>query len=310
MSELKKAKHNLLGETKGVRELTNPGKIALADADTIAYAVCSVCEYGDDEAGYQIDADYALQTAKDKIQGILEATGCESIELHFTMGKNFRFIVSSDYKSNRGGTRTPEGLSELKRTLFTEYPGSKIHTDIEADDYVVWKKKTNPDKYVLVAVDKDVLHSVAGKHYNYYQNEKYGISPKWIEIKETMTLPWFYLQVLMGDNGDGVQGLPKCGPNAAFLTLAPELKGKLDVLKKAHKAETGKAPSDLLKFVIKHGLLDEVIQDDRQLYERVLKAYTTAGYTEKDVIRTARLVSMHQLDNEGKLSLWLSPEEK
>ena len=296
----------MFAETKAVKEPKHPGKIGLTDADTIAYAVCSVCEYGDDEAGYQIDMEYATDVAIGKIQGILEEVGCDKMELHFTKGKNFRYAVASNYKSNRHGTRSPEGLGELKDILVREYEGSRIHTDIEADDYVVWAKKYNPDKYVLIAVDKDVLNSVPGEHYNYYQNEKYKIKPKWVTISYTTPLPWFYLQVLMGDNGDGIEGLPKCGPAGAFKILAPELTTVVKELQAQYREEKGKNPSDLLKHIIlPNNLFDRVCQDTVELYSRVVNAYREKGLEEKDVIKTARLVSMHQLNKEGNLDLWV-----
>lgn len=295
-------------EEQAVKAPNNPDKIALADADTIAYAVCSVCEVGDDEAGYQIDMNYARDTAVGKVQGILEETGCGSIELHFTRGKNFRYSVDPGYKSNRSGTRSPEGLNQLKDILVEEYPNSIMHTEIEADDYVVWAKKYNPDKYVLVAVDKDVLHSVSGEHYNYYQNEKYKINPKWINTSINMPLPWFYLQVLMGDSGDGIEGLPKCGPAGAFKILAPNLDTEITLLKKQYREANGKSASDLLKnIIIPNKLFDKISQDNFELYSRTLAAYKAKGLTEKDVIKTARLVGMHQLNKEGKLDLWLPP---
>ncbi len=305
---MEKAKSTLMDETLAVKQLTNPDKILLMDADTLAYAVCSVCEYGDDEAGYSIDMEYALKTGIEKAELIRIASGCGSVELHFTKGKNFRYTVDPSYKSNRTDTRTPCGLSELKDLLTNEFPGSRIHTIIEADDYVVWAKKYFPDKYILGAVDKDVIYSVEGEHYNYYQNEKYNIKPSFVTTDKKVIVPWFYMQLLMGDNGDGIQGVPKCGPGKAFDILAPELKLDFETAKADYKLEKGKAPNDLLKQVILgKGLIVKMCQDNITMFERALKGYTDAGLTETDLIRTARLVSMHQLDEKGDLSLWVQP---
>ena len=98
---MEKAKGNLMDETLAVKQLNNPDMILLMDADTLAYAVCSVCEYGDDEAGYSIDMKYALKTSIEKAELIRIASGCGSVELHFTKGKNFRYSVDTNYKSNR-----------------------------------------------------------------------------------------------------------------------------------------------------------------------------------------------------------------
>lgn len=305
---IEKAKHTLMEETLAEKKLTNPDKVLVMDADTLAYAVCSVCEYGDEESGYQIDMDYALKTGIEKAELIRISSGCGSVELHFTKGKNFRYTVDPNYKSNRIDSRTPCGLSELKDLLVKEFEGSLIHTDIEADDYVVWRKKFYGDLVILGAVDKDVLFSVAGEHYNYYQNEKYNIKPSFVTIDKNTVLPWFYLQILMGDQGDGIQGIPKCGPVKAFEILAPELGSEFKALKDEYKFEKGKAPTDILKqILIGKGLINKMCQDNSVMFERALKGYTDAGLTETDLIRTARLVSMHQLDKEGNLSLWTQP---
>ncbi len=66
----------------------------LVDADTIAYATCSACEYGDDESGWFIDLPSALIVAQEKVALLLELSGCKDVELHFTSGKNFRYLLT------------------------------------------------------------------------------------------------------------------------------------------------------------------------------------------------------------------------
>jgi 5'-3' exonuclease len=301
-------------ETIAVKPPENPDKIALIDADTIAYATCSVCEYGDDEAGYQIELEYALQVAIDKVQKILHDTGAGSAHLHFTMGKNFRYKVCENYKANRVKDRTPEGLSALKELLAKEYEGSMLHTDVEADDYVVYLKKMFPELYILVAIDKDVLNSVPGKHWNYFHRaegvNKYGtllkeIKPKWVETLSETPPIWFYSQVLMGDSGDGIQGVPKCGPVNAIKILVPEIEKQTKELKKAY---TEKKNPDLWgDIIVPNNLLEGIVIDELEMWEKVVEAYEEKDLTEKDAIKTARLVSMHQINNEGKLDLWTKP---
>jgi DNA polymerase-1 len=240
--------------------------IGLVDADTLVYAVCSVCEYGDDEAGYQIDLEYALKEAHIRISDIQEICGCKAMELHFTSGTNFRHKLTDTYKSNRKDTRYPEGLGELKQLLLKEYNGI-IHTEIEADDHVVWAKKYFPELYTLIAVDKDVLNSVAGKHFNYYQSSKYNIPMKWMEVEHEYTSKFPFLQCLMGDATDGIGGVPKVGP------------------KKAEKLLAG-------------------VTDTQEMWNIVVGAYKAAGLDEKLAILNMRLVSMHQLNEKGELELW------
>ena len=176
-------------------------KIALIDADTIAYTACLSTEveveamprdfYTEEEwnvlnvkdgVHYEIDLNLALEKAEDKIQRILDRTGCQSFELHFTGGRdNFRYEVYPGYKAKRVDLRTPAGLNDLKVMLCEKYNGV-IHTKWEADDAVVFYKNKEYDKYTLCAVDKDVYNSVPGTHFNYYESGHYNIDMKWIDV--------------------------------------------------------------------------------------------------------------------------------
>ena len=86
-------------------------KIALIDADTVAFTACLSAEEEtsefnpetqEHEAVFVIDLMSALEVAECKIQRILDRTGCLKAELHFTGGRdNFRYVIFSDYKANR-----------------------------------------------------------------------------------------------------------------------------------------------------------------------------------------------------------------
>ena len=243
------------------------GMTLLIDADTIAYATCSACEYGDDESGWYIDLPSALIVAQDKIATLIDLTGCKDAELHFTSGKNFRHHLTSDYKSNRASTRYPEGLREMKDLLQ-----GTINTDYEADDIVCMLKREYPNKYIVCAVDKDVLNGVPGIHFNYYNSLKHNINMKWVQTSEETSLKWPYLQCLMGDSSDGIKGVSKIGP------------------KKAEK-------------------LLEGISNINLLWNAVKQAYRDAGQEESEALLNMRLVHMHQLTKEKTLELWCPPEE-
>ena len=101
-------------------------KIALIDADTIAYNACLACEYeqyntetGEDE--FHQDLQAAFEHAQGKIELIMEQTGCASLDLNFSASsKNtFRVMqVTDTYKANRDGMRYPTGLRELKSNVM------------------------------------------------------------------------------------------------------------------------------------------------------------------------------------------------
>lgn len=252
-------------------------KIALIDADTIAFAACSVCEYqyydihsGDDK--WDININDALNHALEKIQQILDSTGCCDAELHFTSGMNFRYTVDPQYKSNRNNQRRPEGLRELKVLLLGEYPGS-LNTHLEADDMVAYLKKRYPDKYIMCAIDKDILYSVPGRHFNYYSKlEAKGgaIMPKFIEVDEYDAKLYNYKQAIIGDPTDGIKGVPSLG------------KAKVEKLFRPNMTEF-------------------------EMWETVVKAYKAKGMDMIDAMITMQLVSVHQVitDENGNPKLEL-----
>ncbi|MCI4437840.1 MAG: hypothetical protein JHC33_13620 [Ignisphaera sp.] len=248
-------------------------KVALIDADTIVYAACSSYEYeSDDTAEWEVDLPSAYEHAKNRVQSILDATGCCDYELHFTAGrKSFRYEdVDSEYKANRLQTRSVPGLYELKQ-LFKNDVGEKsfIHYGWEADDAVVALKRDNPDKYILCAVDKDVLYTLAGTHFNYYQSFRFNILMKFIDVSEEQAMKHHFLQCLMGDKGDNVIGLKGVGE------------------KTAQKLLLGcKTPAQCWK----------VVTDQYSRFNRL-----------DDALKNMRLVHMHQLqlvDGKYEVVLW------
>ena len=246
-------------------------KIALIDADTVAFAACSVHEYEyyDIDAGedkWDINLDTALEHATEKVYQILDSTGCQKAELYFTSGMNFRYTVDPSYKSNRIGMRKPAGLTELKVKLLESFDG-QICLNWEADDMVAYLKRTNPDKYILCAVDKDVLYSLPGEHFNYYSNEKYKIFPKFEEVNEYDAMIYNFKQAIMGDANDGIPGIKGIGKAKAAKLFGPNL-------------------------------------TPYQAWLVVKREYERAGMNALDALVTMQLVSMHQLvEDEGELKI-------
>jgi len=288
--------------------------IATIDADTIAYATASVCEAGDDEVGYTLDLDYALEEAMSRIEEIKSITGCKDVELQFTGGKNFRFSLTGSYKANRKGSRTPAGLYELKQEMLQHYKGT-MHIDVEADDYVAYQKRFWPKKYIVCSPDKDVYNGVEGINFNYYRRArgkfiKEAIPMTWVRTTSNEALYWVHMQVLMGDSTDGIQGIPRFGPAKALDILCPSLKEKLKQYKAAYKEQHKKsiAGNKVWPLIVKkYSLVDDLDSSEVSLWEKVVDAYEDAGFTEKDAILNMRLVNMHQINKEGGIELWTPP---
>lgn len=261
-------------------------KIALIDADTIIFGACVQNEYlSEEDTGigevkfeevWLLNTDNAYAHAMGKIEDILNYTGCKDFELHFTAGRNsFRYLkVDSEYKANRldGDRRAPAGLYELKKLICDRNADKAfMWSDWEADDIVVFKKKEQPDDYILCAVDKDVLYTLPGKHFNYYSSMLHNIYMKFIEVDKYRAIRHHFIQTLMGDKGDNVIGLKGIGP--------------------------AKAEKILMNY-----------EDPKVLWTKVVEAYEAAGRSEIDAIKNMRLVSMHQLvyneDGNIEVKLW------
>jgi len=270
-------------------------KILVCDADTLLYSVASVYEYpeallpawnyeeedlnrlmseaGYDEAThsiYHINLEKAMEAVQSKIDHLMFKTGCATFELHFTSGRNFRYTVDANYKANRKSTRYPVGLREMKDLCVEQYAFAIIHSEIEADDWVVYLKKKLGDNIILAAVDKDVLRGTPGTHFNYYESIKYNIPMKWVTTTVEEALRFPYIQCLEGDTADGIPGVKGIGPAKALKALA--------------------------------GFTTET-----EYWAEVVRLYESKGMTVEDAVRTMQLVSMNQLDAEGNLTLWEAP---
>ncbi len=272
--------------------------VALIDADTIFFAAASTCEIGidilprefytdeewqeiesdpdyNDELGviYSMDLEIAFARCEEKINSILERTGCTEYELHFTGGReNFRYTVDANYKGNRKAMHVPAQLRELKN-MGIEKLGGTMSTEWEADDIVCCLYHESPEKYLVAAVDKDVLYSVP-RAFNYYESARYNIDMKFIETDEATMRRHPFVQTLMGDSNDGIKGIYKVG--------------KVKANKILNSAES---------------------QSEQHLWSAVIDAYEVAGMSEFEAIANMHLVRMDQLvrDDEGEwcVKLWL-----
>jgi len=248
-------------------------KIALIDADTVAFTACLAAQEELADGEFIIDDTEALKIAEEKIQRILDRTGCMTAELHFTGGReNFRYAIFPEYKANRtkeGAAKAPVGLKECKANLMERYD-STMSLKWEADDMVVHLKAENPDKYIMCAIDKDVIKCLPGRHFNYYESRHFNKDMHFVEVAEGEARMWPYLQCILGDTSDNVPGVKGLGPKKA------------------------------LKFVNENMTHEE-------LWEGVCRAWDSKGLTEEAATLTMQLVNMHCLVKDGenfKIDLW------
>ena len=288
---------NLGRDGEALPAMTN--KTLLVDADTVLFTACLNSEIVDEllprdmyteeewniliqDPTYDEESHSVMITYPDdvdayiheKLAFMMEKTGTTKYELHLTGGgrSSFRYTkIDKLYKQNRKGGRAPAGLYAAKIRWVEDNPLNVfIWDDWEADDIVVSLKRDHPAKYTLAAVDKDVLYSLPGKHFNYYTSAKYGINMKWVQVDKMEAMKHHYLQTLTGDPGDNIPGLAGIGPKKAAKIL-------------------------------------EGCKDVQSMWEAVVAAYEKHNKTVIDAITTMRLVNMHQLlldKGEYKLELW------
>jgi len=263
---------------------------ALIDADTLAYTTCLYLEvkeellpkefYTEEEwasiiddpdydeeshAIYRIDLDELLKEAKSKVEELRYKTRSKNVELYFSSGKTFRNKLCDTYKGQRVRMRYPEGLEWLKRELVKNYDGM-VCEGFEADDIVVYKKRREPKKYKLVAVDKDVLKSVPGKHFDYYHKRMH-----WVETRIQEATKWPYIQALVGDTADNIAGVKGIGPKKAEKLLAEAVLPcdcwKVVVQAYEDNGLTIKHAIETMRLVYMHSLYEENGQYKIKLWE-------------------------------------------
>lgn len=167
-----------------------------------------------------------------KVYNEIEETGIilTSYELYITnCKKSIRKEISSYYKSNR---KKNIWVNEIRKRLIDQ-DNVIFDNEYEADDLIADRARELNEKgfeYIVVSIDKD-LKQIPGVHFDYYpiyehQKDDLGnVTKVFKQLKGlSFTTPFeswkmLALQVLMGDSGDRVKGIPKIGPKKAELIL-------------------------------------------------------------------------------------------
>lgn len=156
---------------------------------------------------YNIDAE---------IESILEEVsktyGRPVVPYVFITGKkNFRQVIHPDYKRERKATRKPAHLKAAKQHLIDKWDAQLVE-GYEADDLLAIEATSRSvGEFVIASLDKDLLQ-IPGDHYNFVKKKFQVITPE--EGRHR-----FWIQSLMGDKVDGIQGLWKVGPKTSEAIL-------------------------------------------------------------------------------------------
>lgn len=152
----------------------------------------------------------------------------DKIEIYVTKCSNsIRKKISPQYKSDRERNEIVDCL----RNMFIFNSDAISHDTLEADDLIADRaRELGEDNCLIVSMDKD-LKQIGGFIYNFYRKpsikDEYG-SP--IEtfprkglsyISKTDAMKFLAKQMLQGDLGDKIQGLPRYGEKTANKIIDP-----------------------------------------------------------------------------------------
>ena len=179
---------------------------AIIDADSYFYRAALICseliQIDNDTyyEGYKINK--ARNYMKEVFSDLASKTNCDDyILVTGGVGKNFRYIINPDYKSNRKKMARPIMLDKVREMAFNEFPVAYI-PHLEADDTCRILMEEDKDN-VVISIDKD-LRTFVGKIYDSYHDTIRYVTPLQAEAN-------FKRQLLIGDKTDGYSGLPKVG---------------------------------------------------------------------------------------------------
>lgn len=196
-------------------------RIAIIDLDSILFAAAwgNKIYLGDDEEGnpiYQRDEagrlEYTDKTEeeiersfKDILIDILLSTESTGY-IAYVKGKNtgsHRYKANPEYKSNRP-KESPTWWEYTKNLVIDKYNAIEVN-NIEVDDAVNIARLQVNNSFI-VAIDKDLLN-LEGTHYNWRTNE-------WVTVSAEDAFLAFWRDMIVGQSGDGIRGLP--GKGQAF----------------------------------------------------------------------------------------------
>ena len=204
-----------------------PDKPLCIDGDIVLYQPCCVYNENTDAARRGI-----AKAIGQKIDQLMEASGCNQYIFFVTTKLNFRDWIVDDYKANRSDVERPVNLAWAK-TWAVEHLNCHYKKYMEADDLLGVFMNNNPGA-VLWSIDKD-LRQIPGAHLDddtkavidigdegilrvdLVTSQETGKTKKKVYFTGTIGL---HYQMLVGDSTDWIVGCGtreeaqwKSGPN-------------------------------------------------------------------------------------------------
>lgn len=175
---------------------------------------------GDTIEPYPRPDDEVKEITDSMVENIIESAADEVDEVKIwltapNIEHNFRFAISSEYKSNRKKYQKPIHYQTVRDHLIEKWGAEISRAGWEADDEVAaagWQS----NEVIMCSIDKD-LNTVPGHHYRWPTHNKEG-SSYFLTDEEARHNYW--CQVLMGDKSDNIPGLHRIGEKRAGSLLS------------------------------------------------------------------------------------------
>ena len=174
---------------------------ALIDGDIIAYRCAASCKEED-------PLEIALHRCDELMRQIIVETNSDSYVAFLSGKENFRKKINPEYKANRKDQVPPVYLDQCKDFLQEEWKAQQ-EVYYEADDLLGINQTEGT---VICTLDKDLL-MIPGQHYSWQIS-----GANWVREARFSTttqqdgLRQFYMQMLIGDKSDNIQGIAQIGP--------------------------------------------------------------------------------------------------
>jgi len=191
---------------------------AVIDGDYILYIACNPNKVFDGSEPRKMDGKFvyedkteeqAINTFESYMNDLLHLCKADSYILCLTCKRNFRYDVDPSYKSNREGTEKPLWFKEVKDHMIQQWGAVEVD-GLEADDMVTIIKNTLENTFI-VAVDKDILNCIPGKHFDAKKGQA-----SFVTVTENQADFSFAKSLLTGDAIDGIPNIKRgYGPKTA-----------------------------------------------------------------------------------------------
>lgn len=139
------------------------------------------------------------------INNICKVTHATHYICTITVGKNFRFTVNPEYKSDRKALVKPLYFDDIKQHLIDKHK-AVYNINLESDDIVnIYKQKIEGS--FICACDSDILLGLPYRSFNYKKFE-------WVTTSKEDAHIYFWRSMICGTH-NGIKGIPGRGEKFA-----------------------------------------------------------------------------------------------